>query len=639
MRRFLPLILLVFLQSALCAGDFTYSILLTANPESIVADGKSIATISAEVRNPDGNLMPDGTLVNFSASAGAVDSAVQTVAGVARAKLRSSSMSGIAIVTATLATGGAVAQIRVDFVPQGSEFQGESYLMLNSSGYLAYHSERQIVEALDGVRIYHRGLIIEAESAQIDLVSGIVRARYKVGGEPVTITRGGKVIRASQLYYSLSDMEGELITATDGKVERLALHGRVLSTSPIDSHNQSKKFDFAQIEEGGVVVMARGMTIKPGEEMHLRQARVYMEDKKVLSLPLHVLPLRPGGSHQLISFTSAGVRLNVPIYYALTPNSTGAFRLRHQRQSGWGSFGNQPGWSLDLDQEYSSASTRGGIGIDRIVGGEWGVHWNHEQEINSATRMYTYFDSPTHRDLFGSMSMTHSFENSTLGMNLYGSMIKDGADQLNSNVYLQSRPKPILGKYANYSLSARTAYSKSGISEGNNIGYGLQAQLLGNTIALSRKTNLRTSYTVGQDWGGSGAGLTTYVNAGINQRIGASSNFGLTYNYSRDPGIISTLGRHTLGTLGFFAGSSPWRTSFFSTIGLDSDLFSGFGDLYYQVDPNLRLGVIGTYQKFGAADYGDVEFAVGKKIMNQEFTLIYSLDRNALRMQMSGFSF
>jgi len=66
---------------------------------------------------------------------------------------------------------------------------------------------------------------------------------------------------------------------------------------------------------------------------------------------------------------------------------------------------------------------------------------------------------------------------------------------------------------------------------------------------------------------------------------------------------------------------------------------SGFGEAYYQVKPDLRLGILGTYQRFGGASYRDVEFALGKKVWNQEFLLIYSLDRSAFRLQLSGFSF
>lgn len=640
MRRLLALLILMAVPAAPLAADFTFSLLLSANPQSIVADGKSTAMIGAEVRDPDGNLVADGTLVNFSTSAGAVDSAVQTRAGVARARLRSSSTPGAAIVSASLATGGAVAQIRVDFVPEGSEFRGESHLTLVSSGYLVYHPGERIVEAMDGIRIYHRGLTIEAASAQVDLGRAVVRARHRVGGTPVTISRGGKVVQASQLYYGLSDMQGQLVTTTNDKVERLSLNGRDLSTSS-ENLGDTKMLDFVSLEESEMVVMAKAMTIKPGEEIHLRQARVYVGDTKVISLPLHVIPLRPsGGSRRLITLTSSGVRLDIPIYYSLTPNSTGSFQVRHQRQAGWGYYGAQPGWSLDLVQDYTfGGDARGSLGIDRILGGEWGAHWSHEQQFGNATRLYSYFDYPAHRDLFGSMSLSHSLKNSVLGMSLYASQVRSGNDSVSGDLYIQSRPKPLVGKYADYSISARTTYSSYTGTDGDKMGFGVQGQLLGRTLKLTPSTNFRASATVGHDWGGRSNGLTGYATASLFQRLGQTSSLGLTYSYTRDPGIISTLGRHSLNATGYLNGSSPWSASFFSTIGLDGDLFSSFGDVYYQLRPDLRLGVIGTYQQFGGADYGDLELAVGKKIWNQEFLVVYSLDRKAFRLELAGFNF
>jgi len=534
-----------------------------------------------------------------------------------------------------------VGQVRVDFVPQGLEFEGESYIDLSTRAQLVYYPEYRVVEALDGVRIYHRGLTIEAAAAQIDLEAGVVRARQRSGAEPVTIAKGTRAIRASQLYYTLSDMEGQLVTSVDGKVERLTLHGRDLSTGPAGEAGDLKLFDFVSVAEGSVAVMARGMTVKPGEEIHLRGVRVYMGDRKVLSLPLHVIPLRPGGSaRQPIAFTNSGIRLDIPLYYSLTPNSTGALRLRHQRQTGWGYYGSQAGWSLDLVQDYASgASSRGSFGIDRIVGGEGGAHWNHEQQLGQDTRMFAYFDFPAHRDLFGSVNLTHSSESSTLGMSLYGSRLKSGGAGYYGDLYAQSRPKPLLNGYANYSISARTTYAGPAGLNTSPVGFGLQAQLLGRSLALTPSTNLMTSYTIGRDWGGRSAGTTIFATASLFQRIGQTSNLGLVYNYVRDPGIVSTLGHHNLTATGYFGGSSPWQLSFYSTVGLDSPLISGFSEASYQIHPSLRLGVISTYQKFGAANYKDVEVLVGKKVSGQEFQLIYSLDRKAFRLQLAGLNF
>jgi adhesin/invasin len=72
---------------------------LFANPESIDADG-GVSVISALLTEPNGNGVPNGTVVQFFTTLGSIEPEGKTRDGVARVNLVADSRSGTAIVTA-----------------------------------------------------------------------------------------------------------------------------------------------------------------------------------------------------------------------------------------------------------------------------------------------------------------------------------------------------------------------------------------------------------------------------------------------------------------------------------------------------------------------------------------------------------
>ncbi len=97
------------------------SLTLSAAPPSILADGITTTTISADVRDSGGNPVPDGTIVTFVASSGTFAGTSSTTAptsgGIAQAVLTSSATAGPATVDAT--ASAAADSITVNFTPGG----------------------------------------------------------------------------------------------------------------------------------------------------------------------------------------------------------------------------------------------------------------------------------------------------------------------------------------------------------------------------------------------------------------------------------------------------------------------------------------------------------------------------------------
>ena len=93
-------LLLAALPLASPARGALGSLALRATPEIVRADGHSTTTVTAEVRDSGGGIVPDGTPVHFTTSAGQIDAVAPTVAGRARATFTSDAIAGVAQVSA-----------------------------------------------------------------------------------------------------------------------------------------------------------------------------------------------------------------------------------------------------------------------------------------------------------------------------------------------------------------------------------------------------------------------------------------------------------------------------------------------------------------------------------------------------------
>src|SRR5689334_1106295 len=107
---------LILLLVAMSLGEGG-NIQLTTLPTITVADGRSTVTISAYVRRPSGQFVPDGTQVRFDTNLGTFRDVpiVQTVNGVARIILQTGTVTGTAKITATALGVGAVTTIDIEF--------------------------------------------------------------------------------------------------------------------------------------------------------------------------------------------------------------------------------------------------------------------------------------------------------------------------------------------------------------------------------------------------------------------------------------------------------------------------------------------------------------------------------------------
>ncbi len=580
-------------------------------------------------------------MIEFTSSLGVLlDQHVRTAAGIARARLQAGSVTGTASISAVATAENAVAQLQVDFLAPGTKMYNESFISISSDRHLGYDVDKQVVDSAGGVKIYTRGLTIDAEEAQIDVKKNILRAKAKLGGDNIIIKRGDKKIEASALYYDLTSMKGVILTPADSGAKRMLFRGRDLYTEPDKKPDSKISFEYKPVAESSMFVRAKSIIIDPGVDIKIKRATYFLDNQKSVSIPLQVVPLKSqaGGLDQMFSYGTDGLRVDMPFYYSLTPNGTGSVRLEHNQSTGWGDFADQTGWQVDVAQEYSlRGTTEGTFTLDRVTSSDWGMQWSDRRELDSDSQLYSYVDFPSHRDLYGSLDYSHTFSNYTLTTSSRASQVEGEDGTVSTSAFLQSRPKTLFGDDLSYSFNTKLSYDNTVVSD-SDLGTGVGLQLYGKPIRFSKTSSLNTSLTLGQDVGGSTAGTSIYGSAGYNKTLGAIGQFALNYNYSWSDSVLGYNSQVVSANLSL-RPSTKWNTSLNGTYGLSDGTVSAFSNMSHTFLPTWRFNVLGTFQRFTTGDYIDAEIALCKTIGRQEAQLAWSQSLKRLRMEFTALGF
>jgi hypothetical protein len=633
-------LILSLAASGILAAARNYSMWLIAHPQAIIADSHSATTITAELRDSSGRTVPDGTIVDFTTSLGIIERRATTTAGVARVRLESGNTPGTALVSAVSAEGSAVAQLRVDFLEPGTELFNESFIAVSSKKHLGYDVDSQIVDSAGGVTVTHRGITIDAEEAQIDLKTNILRAKAKIGSQDIVIRRGERTLLASALFYDLTAMRGLILTPAAEGAKRMLFRGRDLFVEPCTSEQDTVNFEIKPIIESKMFIKCKSCLIRPGEEIKFKRAVYYVNGEKLLSVPLHVLQLRNGttGTDQFLTYGTEGLRLNIPFYYSLTPSGTGTIRLKHSEPTGWGSYSDRAGWQIDIEQEYNSGANEGLFSVNRVTSSDWGIRWNHRIEFANDSQIYTYFDFPSHRDLYGTVDYTRFLRDYTFALSLRGNKLRNANGRYLSNAYLQSRAKSLFGNAVSYAFTARLSYAGGPIGSENRFDTGLGLQLYGKPLHFGPSTNVSTSLALSRDWGGSNEGTSVYANIGLYRTLGNFGSLNLNYSYSWADTAYGYNAQRISADLSL-RPSQKWYANLYSIYGLGDRSLSTFGDLSYSFMRDWRIGFLSTYQKMPYFDYSDFEIVLAKALGRQEARLTWSQSRKKLRLEFSAAEF
>lgn len=673
---------------SLSADRSTGGIVLSANPSSVVADGKSFTTITAEVRDKDGKFAPDGTEVHFTASMGEIEEVGTVQSGAARVKLTSANIPGVSVVTATWVDGQAVARIDVAF-GQGAMPTGPDYIDVKSDGYLAYSVDHQVVEAIGVVKLKYRALELEAHSVQVDL--GKMKIIAKGGGpaQPVKLISKSGNTEASIFTCDFSASQGLLLSAERGKVQQVSITSSGWTLGTDNAVYMPDQFDFTDLSDSGIVVKAKQATVFPGEKIQFRRTSVFVDGKRMLSLPLYVLSLTgyQADGEQYLGYSTGGLSLNLPFYYALSPQSSGSMLLRYGESTGFSEFSQTPGWYIDLKQRYRTEKSEGMLTLSHITD-RWGAQFSHSQRFGQDASAYLFLDSPTHESLYGSTNLNKSFKNLDMGLNLSGSTYpKTGEQTFSGDIHLQTHPKAFGKLPLKYTIAARADESSASSTLGTttatsrSVTQRLDGNLYTNPLFLTKKVSLRCSSALGYVFGDPDlSGLSVLGNAVMDWKISNRNNLQLSYRYTSKPSyrLIDpdpTDDLHTYIRVRDRDGSQAvsaslrlgdgkrWTGNVFALKGLNYSSENVFADLSYRISPDLRFSVRSTLNRYAymkqvfvpnptdptapgkfvlqpaSQSFDDLELSFGKSFGSREVDVVWSKHDGRIMLQLGSAGF
>ena len=664
------------------------SLSVSSAPDVIYADGKSSTVITATVQDGGGHPAPDGTSVRFTTTLGTLtpDTAV-TTSGVARVSLTSVSTAGTAQVTAAAfgsglqgtSAGGASVEFTAD---RESLFDKDArWIRMDCPQYLVYSADAHMIEAEGKNRSAHleyKSLDITADALQVDLETQTVLARNAV------LQRGRHTLRVSEVRYDLLSGSGIAVladTAESVTVTGASLEAAQQVSDPNNLPLLSDPYRFVDLSASRLVVSARAITADPTSQVQFRRASIYSDGKKLLSVAYHVMPINTDQifGQQLVGVGSAGIFVNVPFYYNVSPHSRGTVYLRNSAVSGasLGSslssgasfFGNRAarhGMALDLEQTYDSG--RRGSGqflISGITRSEWGAQWTHTQRLDEQTNAYVLVDYPAHRSLYATSNVSRQFSGFSLNLGASGSRDPGNggysASSYTTNAYLQSNPKTLGHSTVSYTTDFGVTQGRL-VEKSPETGQvvtpitttSADVRFFTAPLHLDKRTQVTDSVSVGQAYGGAHNSFapTVAANLGLTRSFRKSDTLSLNYTFSYDP-LLSQLGNSASGlnplqallqsttqhrmTASYFAALSPKLSLTFSgSYGLPLNDRSVFAATTYRINQDWGIGLAGSFERYLTDSYQDVEYSVSRRFWGRDLTFYYSTRTKKINFDFAG---
>lgn len=641
--------------NARAAGPPT--ILLTSSRFAVLNDGRDSVEIIAEVRDSSGRYVNDGTEVSFSTNLGVFaeggpSTRASTRSGAARVRL-SSQQKGTATVTASV-PGGGFQKLEILFTDDPAEtFQGNAYVAVEATGALLYAAAERILEATSragppettpraGAHLTYRNLEVRAERLQLDCGTTTVRATGNV-----VLTRGKQKLQCARLHYALQSGKGYAVMEQGPRLVPVRIEGHDLKTEPSEIGIAPKFFEMVDLSNARLIITARQVMLFPGDKLLFRRPRFYEDGAHLFSLAYYSLSLYSTQlfTEQFLSVGTQGVGVDLPLYYDLSPESKGLFRVKYGERYG-SAYARRPGFALDVLQSYNSLGTSrrysGEFGFTGLTRGDWGFRWTHSHEFGPDTLTALHIDFPQHRSAFGSLNVGQRLGRFRMGLNATANTALQApfSSGTHADVYVETAPERLRGTPAFYSFGthASTSRSRSSAVRTYELSEGVQARLFTPALKLDGLTSLSNALTVGHVWSKAGAtGPIVYASLNATRSLGGNRTLQLGYDFVQQP-TSSLEGKHRIG-LSTGTYENKWGLYLYNTYMLDTSALSLIGDAYYTVAPRWRLGLSASVQRYTTGSYSDYIFYLSRSIGGRDVVLSYSTFNHRIMLDLEATRF
>lgn len=617
---------------------------LWPSPRVVPADGKTQATIRADLRDRNGMPVEDGTTVVFRVEGGdlSLDGnerrqviSTQTTNGAATVFLTGTE-TGTATVYAELTSGEGQNEVSVALVEEGSSLLGGSGVAHVRGKWVGYALDLGIIEARDEAEVEFAGVkVVSPDVLQIDARSLTVKAMNAEVHAP------DGVIEATDLSYNLLSGQGTLRRMGEAGYEELCFDCYTLEEREPDYDLQAETF---RLDTGDAAVwaVADGVSVHPQEKVVLRHATLYAGGKKVTSLPKYWIIAMPGYSgtthSRVLGVNSSGeLAVDFPYFYNVTETRTSAIKLQHGASSG--RVIARDDWSLALEESYDTGNAEGSVSLVGLPRDDWGLQWRDQRSFGGRRDGYFTVYSPDHESWYADANVYEITGDRRL--NLTASLRRPGGGDfsysLGADWLTMNEP---LGLWdASYRLGASVGLRHidgfdSGIVAENQL-YGaidLPRYHLGERISLTPSfSNIFTWDTGGYDFN------TLRGELRLRQIVSSDTSVNVSYRGDLTSGDNARGYRHSVGLdLRAYHGRrvSSYATT---TYDLSDSEFYGFGLIDYQIDDRWRLGLAGTYYDLSETVYDDLQVTVARRLGPTEIGLRWSEESGRLSLELGDF--
>ncbi len=617
---------------------------LWPSPRVVPADGKSAATVRAELRDSAGRPVPDGTTVVFRSEGGQLgleDSErrqvvmTETVGGSATVEVTATEV-GTATIHAEVTTGEGSNQITVAFVAEGSSMLSGTNVVQVRGNWVGYALDMTIVEARDEAEVEFSGVTIRSPDVlQVDVNSLMLKAMN------AEVEVDGRVLQMDDLSYNLLSAEGVLRRIGDEGVERKAFSGFTLEEQEPEREISGETFRM-DTADAAVWAVADGVSIHPHEKVVLRGGTLYAGGDRVLSLPRYwvmAMPGYTGTTHsQVFGLNSRGeIAVDFPYFYRVDEERTGAVKV--QRGAAAGSVIAHDDWSLAIEEAYNSGDAEGSISVLGLPRSDWGLQWRDRRSVGDLGDGHFTLFSPDHRSYYGDASIYRWQRDQRL--NLTASIRKPHGQDLSYALAADwlSMNRPLGAWNASYRLGTAVGLRHvGGLDDGIVAENNLYAALDFPRHYLGESTSITPSVSNLFSWDTSGYTRNS-LRSELRLRHIFSSETSMNAAYQGewiDGGGSSEYRQLVSLYLRTFYGR---KMSGYLTTNYDigRDRLYGFGLIDYQLDQDWRMGIAGTYYDLDTEDYSNIELSVARSIGPTEIGLRWSEATGRISLQLGEF--
>jgi len=645
---------------------------LESYPAMMVADGRSTLTVTAQLRDSNGSLVPNGTQVVFDSSLGSFrEKIVETSNGFARAILVAGDIAGTARIRATALRFNAAAELDIELVASRAQLStAQDYIEVVGSETLWYSVQDRVLSATGadrGAKLKFQNIEIEANDLQVQVQTYEVRARKAI------VRIGNWEQEFETLFFRLNRKDGfgtatimiedERSLSSEDLLNQELRKNAYTDTEPAlrpyyglveiksravrlpEVQPDVRMLRFQDISDSVSMISAKKAVAYPRKEVQFHKADVQMANQRIMQVPLfriNVNTATPVITEQWVNVSNNSFALNYPHYLSLKPGETSLLRFKYGSNYGTGTGGGT-GTFLDYELNWNrGVNFDGGLIVGGIGRDDWGLGIRQTWSSTDSTILSAQVDFPAHKSMFATANLSRQFTgfntnlNSSYGQSLQGTRFTTDRNSLvvekdaiktgliPGRIYLgftanQSRLSGEGSSYYQQSAGARLRYVANPVRMGS-----------GNMLNFTYSVSHLSGHNVTQ-----GISQLASLNLSMNPFDGAFLN--TTYEFTDDGFSSDLLGKHKVIFEGLY-NKGLMSFSGFYLQSLDVDRMSASARMRYKLGPLWRVSYGYYFDQFGPDSFLDQSYILSYRLGYRELGLSYSHRTKRLGIEILGTS-